>query len=220
MLAVVNDTDTDFNTMIPQIITYAEARIYRELDLLDTVLSTTGLITSQNRNFTLPQHFVTTQQFNIITPSSTTNPELGTRNPLTPVSKEFLDMAWPSITGSGIPQYFAMITDQKIILGPWPDSAYTIEVVGTIQPEALSDSNTSTYLTQYLPDLFLACSMIFVAGYQKDFGMQSDNPQASASWESQYQLLKGSADLDEERKRYSSSGWSSMSPTPAATPTR
>jgi hypothetical protein len=123
-------------------------------------------------------------------------------------------------SASTVPDCYAMITDQTIIVGSPPGAEFTVEVIGTIRPTPLSVSNTTSYLSLYLPDLFLAASMVFGTGYQQNFGAQSDNPQMAVSWETQYQSLKASANLEELRKKYQSVAWSSMSPSPAATPTR
>jgi hypothetical protein len=115
---------------------------------------------------------------------------------------------------------YAMITDQTVIVGPWPDANYMVEVIGTVRPTPLSASNTTTYLTLYLPDLFVAASMIFAAGYQQNFGSQADNPQQAQSWSAQYDKLFPSANIEEMRKKYASQAWGSLQPTPIATPTR
>lgn len=211
--------DGNFTAILPTIIDYAEQRIYRELDLLSTVATNVaGALSANNRQFTFPQHFVTSQQINVITPAGTSDPALGTRVPLTPTTKEYLDNVWPSAVSAGVPGQYAMITDQSIIVGPWPDAAYTVEVVGTIRPTPLSSDNQTTFLTLYLPDLFLAASMVSASGYMRNFGAQSDDPRMSASWESQYQTLKASADIEEMRKKYAGPSWASMSPKPIANP--
>lgn len=222
-MLVTTVSDPDFVAIRPSIIDYAEQRIYRELDLLSTVVSdTSATLTANSRNFTLPTasgRFVTTQGINVFTPLSTTT----TRNQLIPTTRDFIDATWPSdapTTTPSIPTNYAMISDQTIIVAPPPDAAYTVEVIGTIRPEPLSDSNTTTFLSQYLPDLFFAASMVFGSGFQKNFGSQSDDPRMAVSWESQYQSLKQSAEVEEVRKKYWSTAWSSMSPTPLANPPR
>src|SRR4051812_21743171 len=93
-MIVVPVNDPNYVIALPNIIADAELRLYKELDLLDTRVRATGALVAGNRNFTLPTTggtFVVTEQFNIITPSTQTNPELGTRFPLNPCSKEFLD---------------------------------------------------------------------------------------------------------------------------------
>jgi hypothetical protein len=220
---VVDVADTNFLAIFPSLLDYAEQRMYRELDLLATVTRQTGLLTINSRDFTLPTtsgRFVTTQGINIITPSSQTVPNSGTRNQCIPVSRDYMDAIWPSTTGSGVPQNYAMITDQTVVFGPAPAAAYTAEVIGTIRPTPLSADNTTTYLTLYLPDAFFAAGMIFGTGWQKNFGAQADDPKMAVSWETQYQALMGSANVEEQRKRYASGAWGPMSPTPIATPTR
>jgi hypothetical protein len=222
MLAV-SETDPNFVEIEPSTIDYAEQRIYRELDLLSTIVrDSSATVTQNSRDFTLPQangRFVTTQGINIYTPVNTTT----ARNPLVATTRDFIDLAWPSDTAASattIPQYYAMITDQTVIFGPPPGDTFTAEVIGTIRPAPLSETNTTTFLTLYLPDLFFAASMIFMSGYQRNFGSQSDNPQMAQSWETQYQSLKSSADVEEMRKKYQSQAWTSMQPAPIATPPR
>lgn len=223
-LTATDSDDANFVAILPDAIDYAEQRIYRELDLLSTVTrDSSATLTVGIRSFTLPTslgRFVTTQGINVITPSTTTTPDGGTRNPLTPVSRDTMDVLWPGVSGAATPTKYAMVTDQIILVGPSPDAAYTVEVIGTIRPTPLSSTNTTTYLTLYLPDLFLAASMIFMSGYMRNFGAQADDPKMAASWEAQYQALFSSANVEENRKKYASGAWGSLSPTPIATPTR
>jgi hypothetical protein len=222
-LLVVDVDNAEYVAVLPSIITYADERCYRDLDLLSTVVRDTGLLTSGTRTFTLPQNlgrFVVTNGVNIITPSSVTIPEDGTRNQCTPVSRDYMDAVWSSTTGTGVPTDYAMITDQVVIFGPFPDDAYTAEVIGTIRPTPLSEDNPTTYLSTYLPDLFMAASMVFGSGWQKNFGSQADDPKMAVSWEGQYQALFASANVEEMRKKYASGAWGSLQPTPIATPSR
>jgi hypothetical protein len=58
----------------------------------------------------------------------------------------------------------------------------------------------------------MAASMVFASGYMRNFGSQADDPRMSQSWESQYQLLKASAQTEQARQRFESWGWSSGNP--------
>lgn len=220
-LMVTETTQADFVAIRPSIIDYAEQRIYRELDLLSTVVrDSSGVLSVNNRNFTLPTGsgtFVVVLGVNVITPAGTA-PDAGTRNPLTPTSLQYLDYAWPSATGAALPESYAMVTQAVIAVGPWPNAGYTVEVIGTQRPTPLSASNTTTFLSVNLPDLFMAASMIFASGFQKNFGAQADDPKMSQSWESQYQTLKASANVEEFRKKLQATGWSSQMPSPLTPP--
>lgn len=217
-LMVVDSNNSQFTTFLPGCIDYAEQRIYRELDLLNTLLTQTGNATSSTREFALPTvtgTYITVQNVNVFTPFGS-GPSNGTRNPLIPVSLAVVDLLWPSqTTGTGVPQMFAMKDAATIIFGPAPDQGYTIEIRGTYRPASLSASNTTTLLTNYVPDLFMAASMVYAAGYMRNFGSQADDPKMSQSWENQYQLLFKSAEVEQFRAKFQSQSWSSQKPTPA-----
>jgi hypothetical protein len=220
-LAVVPADDVNFVANLPSTIDYAELRIQRDLDFLATVQSDTKLFTANNRNLTLSAGaFVTVQNINVITPSTTTNPDLGTRNPLLPVTKELLDNLWPSSSGAGVPTMFAMLNDTDIIVGPWPLAAYTAEIVGTVRFDTLSASNTTNFISLYLPDLLLMASMIFISGFQRNFGRQSDDPAMAISYEQQYKALLTGATVEAFRAKFQSGGWTSLSPSPIASSSR
>jgi len=221
-LAVVSPTDANFLIILPQATTYAENRIYRDLDLLSTVMTDASLaLTVGTRLLSIPiSKFVTLQQINVITPYPTTLPDLGTRNPLLPATKEWIDNVYPNNSVTGIPQYFGMLNQNSVVLGPWPDSPYQVELVGTFRPDSLSATNTQTALSLYWPDLLIMASMIYVSGYQRNFGRANDDPQMAVTYESTYQSLLKSAGVEEYRKKFQSAAWSSMEPAPVATPTR
>ena len=219
-LMVIGSTDANFVTFLPGCIDYAEQRIYRELDpLYAQTTDATATVSSGNRNFTPPTTlgtFITIDSLSIITPVTATSTN-GTRNTLTPVSPEALDVLYPSgQTTTGVPLMYAMRSPTTVLLGPAPDAAYATEVIGLQRPASLTVSNTSTFLTQYCPDLFMAASMVFATGYMRDFGGQgSDNPQMSVSWESQYKTLFQSASMEQSRAKWESAGWTSQAPSQA-----
>lgn len=219
-LAVVDVADVNFQQNLPSAIDSAELRIMQDLDLLSTVSPLTGFTLTPNlRTITFPiTSFITLQGINLITPTSAATPDGGTRNSCFPTSKEELDFTYPSVSGAGLPNRFAMINQNQVIFGPWPDLAYPIELLATIRPASLSATNANTFIATYLPDLFMAASMIYIAGYQRDFGRQSDDPQMSVSWQSFYDARKGASMIEENRKKFWSNGWTSRMPAPTATP--
>lgn len=222
MGAVASTTDANFQAILPQMINYAELRICRDVDFLFTVTSNSGFnLTNGVRSLSIPQGtFVTTQQINLVTPYTTTNPELGVRVPLYPVSKEFLDNVYGDSSYLGQPQYYTAFNDNVFYFGPFPDNNYTVEIVGTVRPATLSASNPTTFISTYLPDLFIMASMIYLSAFQRNFGRQSDDPQMAQSYESQYQALLKSATVEEARKKYWGPAWTAESPAVVASPSR
>jgi hypothetical protein len=221
-LAVVQPNDPNFVAILPQTITYAENRMYREIDFLFTSISILGnQVTTGSRTVTIPQGtIVVSEQINIITPAGEQNPDLGTRNPCLPVTKEWLDAVYGSSTVTGMPQYYTAFNDNVFYFGPYPDQNYFTEIVATYRPQSLSAANPTTFISLYLPDVFLMASMIYVSGYQRNFGRQSDDPQMAQSYESQYQALLKGATVEEARKKYESAGWTSQIQYVSSTPTR
>lgn len=202
-LAGTTITNSYFLTEAPAAIDYAEQRLYRDLDLISTITRDTSQMCAPGfREIAIPVAFVTVQRANIITPAGAT-PNNGTRNQLDKVSPEFLDFAWPSNgPTSALPTKFAILSQATMLLGPWPDQGYVVEIIGTQRPAPLSPSNATTFLTTNLADIFLTATMIHIAGYQKNFGAQGDDPRTAVSWEMQYKEELASADAEELRKRY------------------
>jgi hypothetical protein len=230
-MAVVAEDDPNFLAILPMMIDYANLRICRDLDLLFTSASLYGAgykLTGGNRNLSFSQDlgsgtsFVVSEQINLITPAGQTNPNTATRTPLMPTTKEFLDAVYgSSLTANlGQPKYFAPFNDTAFLVGPVPDADYYVEVVGTIRPAPLSVSVPTTFISQYLPDVLVMASMIYISAYQRNFGKESDDPQMAQSYENQYQLLLKSAGVEEARKKFESAAWSSQSPATVASPTR
>lgn len=222
-MAVVPTTDPNFQIILPQAISYAELRIQRDLDFLSTQISNSSYsFTSGNNVLTIPtSSFVTLQTVAVLSNNQT--------YPLTPVTKEYIQNVYGSSTGSGIPRYFAVyggdsatagLTSQNILVGPYPNQGYTVVLTGTVRSAPLSASNTTTFISVYLPDLMIMASMIYISAYQRNFGRLNDDPQMAQTYESQYQALKAGALIEENRKKFEAAAWTSYSPAPVATPTR
>ena len=240
-MAVVAETDAAYVTILPQMITYAENRMYRDINFMFTSTSLHGasfVLTPGNRNLSFNINlsanldaaegtFVVSDQINLLTDASgnaatTTNPDACVRTPLLPTTKEFLDAVYgSSLTANrGQPQYFVPFNETLFFVGPVPDQAYPVEVIGTYRPNSLSATNPTTFISLYLPDVFIMASMIYISAYQRNFGRANDDPQMAITYEGQYQALLKSALVEEARKTFESSGWSSQSPATVATPTR
>jgi hypothetical protein len=226
-MAVVDATDPAFLVILPQMIAYAENRIYRDVDFLFTSTSSTAYaLTVGTRSINVPAGtFVVPEQINLITPVGISNPDLGTRVPLLPTTKEFLDAVYGASSSTGQPKYWVPFDDYTFLVGPYPDAAYNVEIVGTIRPQSLGNGTnntvTSTFISLYLPDLFIMASMIYIAAYQRNFSSALGNdPQMPITYETQYQTLLKSAVSEENRKKFEASAWSSQSASTTATPTR
>lgn len=212
---------TDNPELLEAMIAYAELRIYRELDLLHTVTEAqTSDLTPGTRSVAVPGNIFIVNSASLITPASTAA-AAGTRVPLQRVSVEFMNFAWPTAATTGVPSFYALQDEDDIILAPTPAAAYRLAVVGIFRPAPLSSGNTSTFLTDNMPDLFVAASAIWGFGaINADFGAQSENPQSAQSWEAQYQALKAGVDGETLRQKAWGTQWQPWSPSPAARESR
>lgn len=155
------------------------------------------------------------------------------------VSPEALDMFWPQPNFKpGPPKYYALtgfrykpdtatnplppltqprppeyIPERFVLVvhfAPAPERIYIGEVYGGIQALHLSESNPETFLSRYYAELLIAACMVFITGYQRDFGAQADDPQRAVSWESQYQTLKASVMQEAGRLRGEGAGFTAL----------
>jgi hypothetical protein len=212
-LTVIPSTDANFQTILPDCIDYAELRIQRELNLLQTVTQDASTsTTASQRSATISNAFVVVNGINVLNGSA--------RYRMTPTTRDVIDTLYPDTTITGVPQLFAMIGQWNLILGPAPDATYSLEVTGTQRFTPLSDGNPSNFISTYLPDLLIAASMVFMSGYMRNFGAEADDPKMAQSWEQQYQTLKASANDEELRKHMWAASWTPHPVSPAAQPQR
>lgn len=229
---IVQGVSASFNTLVPQALSSAELRIQRDCQLLPLQTSNGYAAVSGNNVLSIPTaDFVTVQTLWV-----NVN---GSLMPLSPVSKEWLQNVYPGMGVQGPPKYFAMVggdqataglTSTNVMLGPVPDSAYPVTVFGMVRMPSLyqlsdnpTDASTKfTWISEWLPDLLIAASMVWVTAFQRDFGAagQVDEAGMGVNWEATYQSLLKGAQVEEGLKRFQGSAWSSMGVPVAATPTR
>ena len=99
---VVVGVGAEFNTLIPQMLNYAELRIQRDLDLLPSQTSLNYNITIGTNLLQLPvDDFVTVQTISVVDGTA--------RTPMVPVTKEWLQNLYNDSSYAAKPQYFAML---------------------------------------------------------------------------------------------------------------
>ena len=234
-MAVVDETDAAFLAILPQMISYAENRIYRDVDLLWVSASNSNyFVSAGGRTLTFPMstnmnptdifgggNMLICEQLNLLTPAGNPNPDASIRNPLLPVTKEFLDAVYGASGQTGQPKYFAPFNDNLFYVGPFADQKYYVEIVATLRPVSMSATQKTTFISLYLPDLCIMASMVYISGYQRNFsGSSSNDPQMGVNYESQYNTLLKGAVGEEARKKLEAAGWSSQAPATVASPTR
>ena len=227
---VVTPQQPEFTALIPQMLNYAEQRIQRDLELLATQVAKAGYALTQGYQWLSvpPADFVVIQDVYVNIG--------GTWTPINQVSVPYLNYTWPGGSAPAPPRVCAMgggdlatsgLTGNMLLFGPPPDLPYQVSLYGTTRGPSLATyanaaqaGSATTWISTWLPDLLVLACMIYVSGYQRDFGRQSDDPQMALSYESQYEMLLGKVDKEEYRKRHEADAWSARAPSPTATPTR
>ena len=210
----VDPGDADFVALLPTILDDAEQRCYRELDLLTANVTVSQTLIPNTRINPIPTtsgHMLVLDAINVF---STAGARFSP--PVKMVSRDVVDFLWPNESApsaASFPVLAARIDDLNVMFGPAPGSPWGAEFIGTIRPAPLSVTNTSTFLTNYLSDLFFKCIMADANGVLlKNYGAQSSDPQQAISWEAAYQAVMASAKTEELRKMYISAN----SPLPAS----
>lgn len=220
ILAIVPSSTLEGSPLFARMIEYAELRIYRELDFISTITEGNRDLVAGTRSAQIPDEIFIANSASVITPAYTL-PEAGTRNPLQRVSTEFINFVWPSTATQGVPLYYAMQDENTVVLAPTPDAAYKLNMVGIFRPDPLSVTNTSTFLTDNVPDLFVAASAVFgFGGINANYGAAADDPKSAVSWEAQYQALKEGVNMENLRAKAWTASWQPFSPSPGAKESR
>jgi len=231
VLQLFDGNGTVLNSVVSQMIDYAELRIQRDLDLEQSIINNSALaLTSCTNTLTMDVNsFMVIQDISYIASTKTT--------PILPTSKFFIQQVYPDSSIQGPPVYFAPYggdatttggTSQLFLFGPTPDSNYPLSINGTVRMISLNSFNTSstpastlyTFISAYLPDLLLMASMIYLSSFQRNFGRASDDPAMAQSYESQYQALLKGAQTEENRRKMWASAWTSLSVPVNATANR
>jgi hypothetical protein len=223
--------EPNLDSIVPQMLNYAELRIQRDLDLLSLQAPKTApyVLTFGNNTLQIPSSdILIVQNMQVADGTKIT--------PMTPVSKEWIQAIYDDSTITGAPRYFAPLggddasdglTSLLFMIGPYPDKAYSITVTGMKRAASLfrfggtPQTNTGvTFISTYLPDLLLMASMIFVSAHQRNFSSAGSDPQMPVNYEQQYQTLLKTASIEEMRKRFHSIGGSSETPSLATASTK
>jgi hypothetical protein len=241
-----NSEDSNYQKVLPAAFHYAEGRIYRELSFLATDIITPVPLVAMTREQLLPENILSVRSVSICTPPGavTSNSRRFYPERVSPEAVDMF-WPQPNFK-PGVPKKYAIIgvrppTPPPVPSGPpvqgvqpaplvffperfiyalrlmpSPDRAYTAEVYGGVEPALLSQSNPETFLSTKYPELLIACCMVFITGYQRDYGAQADDPQRAVSWEAQYTALRAGIALEAGEMRGEGPGFTALPPAQLA----
>ena len=129
------NSETTFVNNLSVIITQAEDRILKSVQLPDFRKNSTGTTTSSNQYLSTPSDF--------LSPYSLAVDNSGYEY-LMFKDVNFVREAYPQSSTEGVPKYYALFTDASFILGPTPNSNYTVELHYFYKPESITVASSGT----------------------------------------------------------------------------
>tara|TARA_R100000935_G_scaffold50978_1_gene77208 strand:+ start:307 stop:945 length:639 start_codon:yes stop_codon:yes gene_type:complete len=127
--------ETTFVSNLPSIITQAEERILKAVQLPDFRKNVTGTTTQGNQYLQTPSDFLATYSLSI----DNSGYEFLIRKDV-----NFIREAYPSSAVTGIPKHYALFNEDTFILGPTPNAAFSSELHYFYEPQSITVSSDGT----------------------------------------------------------------------------
>lgn len=166
--AYTEDTEADFVANIPVFVQQAEQRIYNSVQFPSIRKNVTSTLTASNQYMDAPSDFLAVYSLAVVTAAG--------QEFLLNKDVNFIRQAYPLVTDTATPKYYALFGPQvaagvpnnelSIILGPTPDSAYSVELHYYYYPESIVTANT-TWLGDNFDTVLLYGSLIEAYTYMK-----------------------------------------------------
>ncbi|NDD52999.1 hypothetical protein EBZ39_03825 [bacterium] len=135
-------TEQTFVANIPTFVQLAEERIYNSVQIPAIRKNVTGTATANFQYLSIPSDWLSTYSMAVIDGD-------GNYEYLLNKDVNYIRQAYPAPTATGAPKYYAIWNADSFILGPTPDSAYTIELHYYYYPPSIVTAGTSWLGTNY-----------------------------------------------------------------------
>lgn len=152
---------TDFTSkeQVDTFVKQAEQRIYNSVQILDLRKNVTGSVTNSNKYVTLPNDWIST--FSLALVDGT-----GAYNYLLNKDVSYIREAFPVPTSTGQPTHYATFDKDSLIVGPTPDSTYTVELHYFYYPETIVTA-TNTWLGDNFDSVLLYGALLEACVFMK-----------------------------------------------------
>ena len=162
--------ETSFVSLIPTFVKQAEQRIFRTVMIPELRKNVTGTLTSGNQYLARPSDFLSVLSLAVVDGS-------GDYSYLLDKDVNFIREAYPSASSQGLPKYYGIFDGDvfsgdaetgsgNFILGPTPDSGYTVELHYYYDPPSIVTSGES-WLGQNADTVLLYGSLVEAYTYMK-----------------------------------------------------
>jgi len=171
LVAYTENTSSDFAAQIPTFVQQAEQRIYNTVQFPSLRKNVTGSTSTNVKYLSCPNDFLAVYSMAVIDAA-------GTYEYLLNKDVNYIRQAYPDPTDAAIPKYYALfgptvtgstITNElSFILGPTPNTVYTIELHYYYYPESISvASSGQTWLGDNFDSVLLYGALVEAYTYMK-----------------------------------------------------
>ena len=186
--AIQDYTENTFSAdQLATFVTQAEERVFNTVQFPSLRKNVTGTLTANNKYLSSPGDFLAVYSLAVIDPT-------GAYEFLLNKDVNFIRQAYPSPTSTGIPKYYALFgptttnssppvltNELSFILGPTPNSAYSVELHYFFYPQSISESPTGTsWLGDNYSPVLLYGSLVEANTFMKG------EPDMTAMYEAKY----------------------------------
>lgn len=190
-------TETTFVAQIPEFVQAAEERIYNSVQLPAIRKTSTINAVSADPYVTLPSDWLATFSLAVI------NPSVGYIEHAFLLNKDvnFIRESFPSPVVTGVPQYYAVLNDNTIMLGPTPNANFPMELQYYYYPASIVTAGTTWLSLNFETALLYGC-------IREAYTYLKGESDLAQSYESKYKealdLLKTLAEGKDRRDTYRS----------------
>jgi hypothetical protein len=184
--AIQDYTENTFSAdQLATFVTQAEERVFNTVQFPSLRKNVTGTLTANNKYLSSPGDFLAVYSLAVIDPT-------GAYEYLLNKDVNFIRQAYPNPTSVGIPRYYALFgptttnsnppvltNELSFILGPTPNSAYSVELHYFFYPASISVAGTSWLGDNYSPVLLYG-SLVEANTFMKG------EPDMTAMYEAKY----------------------------------
>ena len=155
------NTETSFVTNLPVFIRGAEDRIFTLVDLELFRKNATSTLTASDPYLSVPSDYLSPFSLQITT--------AGNKEFLLIKDVNYVQQFTNDKGSTGLPKYYAIFDVDNFLLGPTPDSAYTVELHYYYRPASIAAGAASgtSWLSENAPNALLYGSLVEAYTYMK-----------------------------------------------------
>jgi len=153
--------ETSFTSdQLAMFVQQAEQAIYNTVQLPSLRKNVTGALTSGVKYLSVPTDFLYTFSLAVLDSD-------GVFTYLLNKDVNFIREAYPNPSTTGAPKHYAIFDDSSFILGPTPNSGYTMELHYGYYPESIVTASTLPWLSENFDSALLNRSLIEAIRFMK-----------------------------------------------------